>query len=261
MLVIIISISTIAMLIGMTIILFNEISLFKEEIKNNALLNAKLTSEYCAAPLLFEYKDEAENILAKLNAIPNITNACLYKDNGEILAEFSRSDDTKIEYPKPEENGYSFEDDCLNVFQDVSYQGNKYGSIYLRVSTTELQNKIYSQLGLYIIIIIASIILVYFLANNFQKIITNPILNLASVAHKISSTNDYSSRVNIKGNDEISDLYTSFNKMLDQIEVRDEKINETLNALIESEQRYKLAVNAGKVGVWEWIVGEEKNVL
>ena len=258
MLIIITGISSLTIILAMAFNLFQNIQLFKEDIKNNALLNAKITSEYCAASLLFEYNDEAANNLDKLKSIPNILNACLFNKDGEIFAEFTRNGESKITYPRPEKDTYRFEDNYLHVFQSVEYMGSMYGTLYLRISTAELTAKIYELIGLLAIMSLILLTLAYLLANKFQKIITKPILDLASVTNNLSSTNDFSQRVTPEGKDEISTLYSGFNNMLEQIESRDKKINETLYALTESEERYKLAVSAGKVGVWEWEIGSDK---
>ena len=64
------------------------------------------------------------------------------------------------------------------------------------------------------------LVLVYFLANKFHRIISEPILRLASFTDKISKTADYSLQIQKQNDDEIGNLYNGFNNMIHQIKKR-----------------------------------------
>ncbi|MBS2035389.1 response regulator [bacterium] len=73
----------------------------------------------------------------------------------------------------------------------------------------------------------------------FQKWITGPILKLARIAKSISEDNDYSRRAETQSKDEMGSLYSSFNRMLQEIEVQTKEVRSKteLVFLLESVSR------------------------
>ncbi|MFN8612225.1 MAG: Hpt domain-containing protein [Vulcanimicrobiota bacterium] len=72
-----------------------------------------------------------------------------------------------------------------------------------------------------------------------QRWVTSPILDLAYLAKMISRSNDYSRRAEVASRDEIGDLCTSFNHMLEEVDARTRQLNATtdLLQLLESVSR------------------------
>ncbi len=68
--------------------------------------------------------------------------------------------------------------------------------------------------------------------------IVTPLLNLTSVMRNITTSNDYSQRVLRQNDDEVGELVTGFNSMLEQIEQKD-KVLEQYNQHLESEVRVR----------------------
>lgn len=97
------------------------------------------------------------------------------------------------------------------------------GVLYIRASTAELTEKISSYLRNMGIALIVLIVFTYLLAARLQRMISRPILKLAGVTQDITEKTDYSVRVKKEGEDEIGTLYTGFNNMLEQIQVREKQ--------------------------------------
>ena len=251
LIILILLVSLLALGTGFTIFIINDINTFEEERINNTVVNAKLIGEYCVSPLAFQDKAGATEILAKLKAIPSITNGFLYDDKGALFAEFNKSEE-KIIPPPPEERASTlFEGDYLNIFQPISYHEQKYGTIYLRASTTLLDEKIKNYLITMVLLVIGLTVMAYFLALKLQGIISIPILKLAHVTEKISKEADYSLRVQKLSNDETGVLYDGFNNMLEQIHIREMERQRAEEALRESENSLKEAQRIAHLGNWD----------
>ncbi len=236
---IILSTSILAVILGLLIYGILDIINFKEEMKNNAILNARLVGEYSVAPLDFEYQDEAEEILLKLDALPDVLNACIYDKDNQIFASFNRSNEVEISFPTDLQRETEFYEGYLHIFHPIIYKNENYGTAYLRISTTAIDDKIVNNLIIFVILIIALFFPVFLLATRLQRIISFPVLKLADVTKEISEKRDYSLRVEPFGTDEIGILYNRFNKMFENIQLRESERDGAIKALKESEEKFR----------------------
>ena len=83
-----------------------------------------------------------------------------------------------------------------------------------------MRTYLFNMLGLGGLMLAASLVFALLL----QRFISQPLVELAAVAARISRDNDYSVRVQKKGDDEIGSLYDGFNTMLGQIEKRQKEL-------------------------------------
>lgn len=241
---IILFVTVLALGSGFTLVIISDIKSFKEDMKNHTIVIAQVTGDYCVSPLIFGDNTGAEQILAKLSAIPSIVNAIIYEMNGEIFATFSTSEDAVITSPIVQERSSEFVDNYLHVFQPIHYKDEYYGTIYIKASTELLNTKIIDNLRYIALLMVGLTMVSIFLAIHLQRIISKPILNLASVARNIAEKENYSIRIQKKGNDEIGLLYDGFNNMLDQIQNREIERDRVEKALRESEKKFRtLTVN------------------
>ncbi len=75
-----------------------------------------------------------------------------------------------------------------------------------------------------IIIMLAASCVAFLLSSRLQRVISEPLLNLAETAKKISREKNFSLRAKKHGQDEIGILIDGFNEMLAQIQERDTKL-------------------------------------
>ncbi|MGD9158827.1 MAG: ATP-binding protein, partial [Desulfobacteraceae bacterium] len=210
---------------GFLILFINYTSVLKNDLKSNAIINARLVGQYCIVPLTFEYGQEAQDVLSKLTAFPDIMNACVYDRDNHVFATFKRDKTIQASWPAqvPKSETAFFKEDRLHVFHPILYQDKRYGAIYLQVATESLKGQILHRLLFMLAVTSALLVLSYILADKLHKPITGPIYNLADVAHTIAEKKDYSIRVEAKGKDEIGTLYNRFNYLCEQIEGREKE--------------------------------------
>jgi signal transduction histidine kinase/CheY-like chemotaxis protein len=216
--------TTISLACTFGLIFVSDIRGFKRDMIENAVTIARVTAEGSVSDLAFGDREDAVKTLGKLASVRSIDAAYLFDGSGALFASYER-------WPKPVRvtlpaDTPAFRDDDLHVTEPVQYQNERYGTVYLVVSTAGLQSKIHDYIamliGLVVIVVVASLLL----ALRFEKIISRPILNLAAVAREISEKHDYTVRVERDSSDEIGILSDGFNDMLAQIERRQRERDE-----------------------------------
>ncbi|MFC1853043.1 PAS domain S-box protein [candidate division CSSED10-310 bacterium] len=219
-LIFIILLTTISSLgIGFTLVIINDINMFKKDMISNTIVVAQTIGEYSVSALTFEDKIEAQATLQKLRTLSNIEYACLYDPKGEPFSVYSKTD-IPSETPAVQAESLDFREGFLHIFQPIIYQNEKYGTIYLRTSTQPLQKKIRTYLITMLSLTTILILFSLFFAIHLQGFISKPIIQLTELTQKISKQGDYSIRVEKSGEDEIGILCDEFNSMLSQIERR-----------------------------------------
>jgi len=239
---IILLVSVLAITSGFTVVIITNVKSFKSEMLHSTIIKAKLIGEYCVAPLVFEDKSGAEEILQKLQADKHIMIGCVYDENGKLFAWYIKPGETIIPLDIEQIISNEYISGFLHVKQPILYDGKKCGSIHLRVSTGELNNRIKNYLITMLLLTVGLMFLSYFLASKFQKVISKPILTLAEVTREISSKGDYSVRVEKKGTDEIGVLYDGFNDMLEQIHIRETERKHVEEALQKAHDELEVKV-------------------
>jgi len=228
-------VSLLSLLIGFTFMMLSVIANFKEDMKNNTIINANLIGEYCAVPLAFDVSENAKETLDKLKNIPSIKVGIVYNNKNQIFAEFNPNEKkTKIPYPEINKSVSYFDKDYLHVFQTINFENEFTGTIYLQVSTNELTAKINNYLYTMMLLLAGLLFVNYILALGLQRILSGPILNLTTATKKITEEGDYQLRVEKHGNDEIGVLVDEYNNMLEQIFIREETLKQRTLELTET---------------------------
>lgn len=251
---IIISASAFTIFLGLLLYSIFDIVTYKKEMENNSAIIATFVGEYSSATLLFGYKDEANEILRKLGAIPDVINACIYDKDDNIFAFYNKSNKDKISFPSLSNRQSEFSSDYLHIYKPIIQQNEKIGTIYLRVSTAPLAEKITSNIIICFVLFLLLGGPVFIVASRLQRLVSNPILTLAHVTTQVSKNKDYTIRVDTERKDEIGILYHHINEMFEQIGKATsdlKKLNEEL------EERVNLRTGELKKTNQELIIAEK----
>lgn len=252
----ILSVIIITSVIGLSIIIYTHILSVRKDLINNLEMETRLIGEYCVTPLTFDDNKGAADVLNKLRSIPSIVKGELYDNKGKLFAEYKNMQLSDISRPKAENikdifvnsssnTGFLLKDDNVYFYNTIIYQKINYGKVFLNASAKEYLKQINSYMLLMGILMIFLFIFSFILANFFQKFISNPILELAKFTGKVSQSRDYSIRLDErKSQDEISILYSGFNRMLDQISKREMERDLAEHALRESENKNRSLIDA-----------------
>ena len=213
--------SAVIMIVGFGIVISNEIRTAKKELIERSQVDAGFIGEYCVIYLSFNDKEGAEKILKNVESIPTISAVRIYDENNNLFSEFKRPGEEIFPIELKTEQFSEFAKDHLHIFQPILFENQFYGTVFLKISTEALNQRIANFIILMIGLIMGLVLLSYFVGSKLQNIISGPILDLANATQKISKDADYSFRVQKKGGDEVGALYDGFNNMLEQIQIRE----------------------------------------
>jgi signal transduction histidine kinase/DNA-binding response OmpR family regulator len=172
--------------------------------------------------LTFNDRESALNLLAALRIERHIVAACIYDRHGNIFAEYRRAG-VRGDFSMPawHEDGAQFGPEALTVYRSFSLNGEKIGSIALISDFSELTAKMKQFRETSALVLIVSILLTALVSYRLVRLITEPILQLAGIAAKVTAQEDYALRGIPRGDDEVGTLVSSFNQMLERIQERD----------------------------------------
>jgi PAS domain S-box-containing protein len=190
----------------------------------NALANVMGTNS--TAALAFKDQRSAGEVLQALAAKPHILAAAIYDPDGKTFAVYQRGASTKAYSPPPVENESSrFMSGRVLIFQKITLDGEKIGNIFLEGDTVEYRQLLEGYLVFFGLIVVAVSLGAYAMAERLQRLISDPILELAWTAKMVTSSRDYSIRAGKQSEDEVGVLIDGFNEMLAQIQMRDADLN------------------------------------
>jgi signal transduction histidine kinase len=196
---------------------------------------AQIVADNTSAAMVFGDPAAAAGTLNALRAKPEIELACLYRASGneppKLFANYSRAGACPAQPPPLEQTSQL---QAIAVTVPVTLANDRIGVLHLVQSLQKLREALPAQAAILLGIIGASFGLSLALALAMQRVVSKPILDLASTARRISDTRDYSLRpAPAASRDEVGRLIDDFNQMLGQIALRDEEIRQTRDALYQ----------------------------
>ena len=244
MLVILLTSSFALLLMGSAVITY-ELVTFRRSLAVNMGVLAQIVASNSTAALAFQDPKSAQEILGALSAERQITAAAIYDQNGHIFARFPTRVSPANFPSHPGAKVYAFERSHLLMYQPITQEGTRLGTIYIKADLGEMYQRFRFYGALLLIVTACSFLGAITLTTTLQRRISLPILELAKVATAVSERQDYSVRGNKHGNDEIGQLTEAFNQMLTTIGVSNA-------ALSASEERLRLALEGSQTGTWDW---------
>ncbi|MBI4902318.1 MAG: response regulator [Acidobacteria bacterium] len=184
-----------------------------------AALVAVVADNSSAAIMLGDSKTAAETLLS-LRSDDCIRESAAYDASGRVFARYVSPGAAsiapaqlsgKLPADKWNEQG-------LEVYRPIVVQGEDIGAIYARASSDALNERLRQFLLILGGVLFATMCVILLLSIRLQRIVSAPVLQLASLAREVTTRKDYSLRAGEGGGDEIGHLTRSFNEMLDEIQ-------------------------------------------
>lgn len=222
---IIMIISTVTLMIASFAFLTSDRLYSQKNVGDSLGIMADMIAANSSAAILFGDPAAATETLGFLKMQDNIEAGVIYDINNEIFASY-RKPGMKVRLPVPgaQSEDVLFRGGYVELFSDISYQGEKIGVVYLRSDMRAIHDRLFWFLGIVTAVLLVSLLVAYSLSAQMQHIITSPLFRLSAIARRISTEKNYSLRVGGEGRDELGNLILDFNTMLDEIQARDEKL-------------------------------------
>lgn len=207
---------------------------------------AEITAANSAAALAFHNSGDAQETLDSLRARQEIDFAGLYLADGQPFVTFIRDGQPPVAaVPTLKQASHQFENGRWLVNRKVKFGQDTVGTLVIYANLQQQSARSRTFLGIASLTLAGLLGVALLLAARLQRLVSNPIAELAQVAQHITQHNDYRVRAILSSSDEIGALVAAFNQMLTEIE-RQNRI------LVENESHLKLALSASAMGVWEW---------
>ncbi len=248
---VIVATTSAAILLAFLLFLANEYSTIRQSQVADLRALADVVGYNCAPTIDFDDAKTAIDILAALKTHPSITYAAIYKGQ-TCWASYTRQDqqggsggNLAIPQTVPMSPTHSFAGGRILVVEPIYSDKKVVGMIALQSDMVLIRARLVHDTMIMVGIAIVCVLVAFLIASRLQRGISQPILQLASTAKRVSDKEDFSLRAPAGGKDEIGYLIERFNAMLAQIQARDETLREVNDQLVES-QEHALAANKAK---------------
>ena len=216
--------TTISLVLIGAVFIFWQWFTLRQSMVSSLSTQAKVIADNCKASMTFQESQDANDTLTSLKEEPSIIFGGIYTLDGKIFASYHASGTShtvELKYNDVKMYGHVFEEDSLTVYEPVIVDDKTLGIVCLKSTLSELNKMLKQNIAVIVGGLILVSILTFFVSAELQKIISNPILELADVAKVISEKQEYSIRVKQFSKDELGLLIKAFNEMVAQIQKRD----------------------------------------
>ncbi len=199
---------------------------------------SSVIAENSRAGLVFQDKAALETILASLSVKPTIIYAGIYTIDGKLFAAYDPTHSENCgdyEIPEMEAGAFLFEkhQDHMHVIHPIVLDGESIGSVFIQISLSAIRTNILVIGMLMLIVTGLGLLAAIRLSTKLLGVITDPLHALFQTMKKVSDEKRYDIRVPIGVSDEIGMLAAGFNDMLDQIQERDDHLEEQVEKRTE----------------------------
>lgn len=209
-------------------LVFSASSVYKsyDDTRDQILTLATVIASNSQAALSFDDKVAGRTILSTLFAYPAITQARLLDRDDNLFAEYAS--------PSVHEHGA-----VLRVLEPIvqflipfqiklkhnALLGGEYlGRIELVADVTHTWLQLFGNLLLTTLIAAITLLIAILSGLRLRRFVTTPVVELAAAANRVTADKNYTVRVEKAGADEVGVLVDSFNRMLAEIQSRDEAL-------------------------------------
>ena len=218
--------------------------------RQQLLAMAEVVGENSRAALAFNDPDNARSMLQALRGKLEITRATLVEPSGRAFALVDFGNQRSQVNPALASVIQLLFPTSLSVSYLITDGSNPVGRLELQAFQFHIWIDLLQSLALMVVIALGLSALAVYFGLRLRRIVTDPILGLAKLSHRVSSEQDYSLRATALGNDEIGALVGDFNHMLAEIETRDEALRQERASLeVRVDERtadLKLAMEAAE---------------
>lgn len=197
---------------------------FRKATKRQLTTLGEIIAANSTAALVFDSREDANEILNALKAEQHIVAAALYDKNGNQFAKYPSTLLSDKLPKRPANQGYFFGNYHLQGFQPVIQGDQRVGTLFLQSDMEAMYDRFRLYGVIAFLIIGLTFLLAYLISKGLQKTLIQPILTLAETAKIISEHRDYSIRAVKSGEDELGLLTDAFNSMLSEIEAQNFEI-------------------------------------
>lgn len=213
----------------------------RKDMQADAQTLTRLIANRSTAALAFNDSQVAYETLSALKENPDVIAACVYGLDGDPFAHYPR--DSKLLQTCPRHAHFtehvSQQAFGFRVVELAALDGQPAGWVTLDWSSRK-ENEVWSRLlQVTVVLVLLTLIVVGLIAQRMRRLISSPIERLTQTLDRITSQQNFRLRAGRENADEIGSLVTAVNSMLNTIEDRTTKLQQTILLLEASEDRVR----------------------
>jgi signal transduction histidine kinase/CheY-like chemotaxis protein/HPt (histidine-containing phosphotransfer) domain-containing protein len=221
-------------------IFLSEAMLFLTGLRRNQEILASIIGGNSAAAVAFNDTLSAQETLGRLACNQHIMAAYVITNGNRVFASYRRKgvppgsrSDLRItrgpdgesipaaELARLQGESRAFPGAEVNTVVPYFLDGQQISTIVLKSDLSELMSRLYASLVIIAGILAVSFLIAYAVSSRLQRFIADPLFHLLDTMKLVTRERNYAVRANRESDDELGELITGFNEMLDQIELRD----------------------------------------
>ena len=215
------------------------------EVETEIGFDAQTLGQSLRSALEFHDRDFADESLHKLSGKSHVRCVCVFDKEGALFDswDFDRrgpaATPPRLAAAGTERRPFSvIADGCVEVLVPVEKDGEPLGSIYIRSDLSPAQERTASFLLILALVLVLCVGTSFLLGRVLQRRISGPLIGLSRVAREVSSTRNYAVRApRGESDDEVGELITAFDEMLEEIQLRDRQLAEHSQGLEREVER------------------------
>jgi signal transduction histidine kinase/CheY-like chemotaxis protein len=202
------------------LVVFKSIDVRREAVNQISTL-AQMIGSNTTAALSFQDRHAAEETLGALRADQQIPLAEVFTPDGSLFARYVRSGVTPHRSHGVHSPSHYFENGELVLSHPIYFDREAIGTIVIHCDLSVAYALMKRNIVIIILVMLISFFLALLFTTKLQRMISDPLRDLAITARRVSVEGDYSVRAIHTSHDETGVLIRSFNDMLTQIQGRD----------------------------------------
>ena len=242
-----------------TLLTISSMSLLKyfslrDDYRQDAVTLSSMLAESVNSALMSNDAQAAQAILNGLRTVRDVLRVEIYDKSGHLFADYARKNNTfraplrfdPSQYEEAAHFGSLTLDNVSPVFS-ASPDKKRIGTIAIRIDLVDAYKHLANQIVAILLVGLLSFTLIGALLTKLQKSITLPLLSLTAAMHRVSKNGDFSARATVASQDEIGELASGFNQMLDELSKRENSLHQELNERRRIEERLSEIANFDSV--------------
>ena len=223
--------SSMALLLTTSVYFANQWNFVCTQLHGEMQTLSRVIAKNSEAGLAFKDKTALNTILASLAAKSSVVYAGIYFLDGNLFSQYTNAqfkENLPLQIPRKDLQSPFFKEgeEYNDMIQPIVVDGEQLGTLVIRVSLQETsQTLIHTGLVMAGIMILGLLVAIL-LASRLLGVIVNPIAVLSKAMKQVSKEKQYDLRVQVTSKDELGLLALGFNDMLNQIQERDEYLEE-----------------------------------
>ncbi|NOQ45729.1 MAG: response regulator [Desulfobulbaceae bacterium] len=244
---------SVALLLTTAVYFASQWYLIRKQLRGELQTLSSVIAENSRAGLAFQDGATLKTILASLAAKSSVAHAGIYSIEGKLFAKYSNpliEKNWPLEIARTNLRARLFRvhNDHVDMIQPIVLDGEQIGALFIQVGLQEARRNLLLIAVVMTGIMVLGLLAAMLLSTRLLGVIADPIISLSGAMKQISKKKQYDLRVPVTGEDELGLLATGFNDMLDQIQGRDEHLEEQVaertKDLVEAKEAAEAASRA-----------------